>query len=47
MNGATAVYERCVSIEGAPADEWYSDGLGTAQGAILSPFLFILTSRTC
>ena len=33
-------YLRTVQIPGVATDEWYSDGLGCAQGVILSPLMF-------
>jgi hypothetical protein len=35
-------YLRTVVVPGVPPDEWYTDGLGCAQGVILSPLMFNL-----
>jgi hypothetical protein len=35
-------YIRTVLVPGVPMDSWYSDGLGCAQGVILSPLMFDL-----
>lgn len=35
-------YIRTVLIPGLPMDQWYTDGLGCAQGTVLSPLMFDL-----